>query len=467
MDEPHSGNLFATEPTATSSAMPAAGAPLAERMRPRRLDELVGQRHLLGEGRLLRRLLELGELASLILWGPPGAGKTTIARLLALSSSASFVEISATSSGVRQLREVARNAAELRRASGRRTILFVDEIHRFHKGQQDALLPWVERGELLLIGATTENPSFEVVAPLLSRCRVVRLEPLCKEDLHALLVRTLDTPPPRGLHGPRFRIQEALVEQLATAADGDARAALNSLELASQVALAGAAADLEVVEIEVPAVLEALQRRVLLYGKEERANQVSALQKSVRSSDPDAALYWLARMLEAGEDPKYIARRLIRMASEDVGLADPRALETAIAGLRAVEAIGLPEGALALAEVAIYLAVAPKSDAVYQAYAGALKEIESSGNLPVPLPLRNAVTSLMRAEGYGRGYQHAHDTQEGVVGMQCLPDRLSGHRFYAPTDRGVEARIRERLLELRRLRRKPEGPDHANEQPSE
>lgn len=465
MQDARSGNLFGTVLPVASIEI-SEDAPLAERMRPGCPEELVGQRHLLGEGRLLRRLLDQGELASLILWGPPGAGKTTIARLLARSSSARLIEISATSSGVRQLREAAQTAADLRRASGQRTILFIDEIHRFHKGQQDALLPWVERGQLLLIGATTENPSFEVIAPLLSRCRVVRLEPLGKQDLHQLLVRTLETPPPRGLHGPRFRVQDKLVGQLAAAADGDARTALNSLELASQIALAGADTDVAVVEIEGSAVLEAIQQQVLRYGREERFNQVSALQKSVRSSDPDAALYWLARMLEAGEDPKYVARRLIRMASEDVGLADPRALATAVAGLHAVEAIGLPEGALALAEVAIYLAVAPKSDAVYRAYAGAVREIESSGNLPVPLRLRNAVTSLMREEGYGRGYQHAHDADDAVVGMECLPDALSGHRFYAPTDRGVEARIRERLRELKRLKRKSEFPDPANERPS-
>lgn len=461
---PTSGDLFGGEDAARIRDS-FDGAPLAERMRPLVAEEFVGQRHLLGPGKLLRRLLDRGEPTSLILWGPPGVGKTTLARLFASTSGVRFTELSATSTGVKQLREAASIAEQLCRATGQRTLLFIDEIHRFHKGQQDALLPWVESGAVYLVGATTENPSFEIVAPLLSRCRVVRLESIASEDLCELLRRTLETPPPRGLAAGGLRIASTLLEQIALAADGDARSALNALELAVLIATGNNTPGTEV-EITEDMVREALQRRHLRYDREEHFSQVSALQKSIRNSDPDASLYWLARLLQAGEDPKYVARRLIRVASEDIGLADPRALELAVAGLRAFEVTGLPEGALALAEVTVYLAGAPKSDAVYRAYTAAVAEIESSGNLPVPMQLRNAVTSLMREEGYGEGYQHAHDQPDAVTTMDCMPERLRGRQFYRPTDRGIEARIATRLAEREQLRREGRGAAPATERPS-
>lgn len=437
------GRLFESGPA--PEAGPDPRAPLAERMRPRRLDEVVGQRALVGPGGLLRKIVDSGSPASLLLWGPPGVGKTTLARLLARETGARFEELSATAAGVKEVRAVAGAADRASRELGQRTVLFVDEIHRFHRGQQDALLPWVESGAVALVGATTENPSFQVVAPLLSRCRVVRLEPLSADELVDLLERALETPAPRGLGGT-MAAPRSVLERIAAGADGDARAALNVLELAVNTTPGE--------RLDRQAVDAALQRPLPRYSREEHFDQISALQKSIRNSDPDAALYWLARMIEAGEDPLYLARRLIRTASEDVGLADPRALELAVAARDAVQAIGLPEGALALAQAAIYLAVAPKSNALEAGWSAARDAIREHGALPVPLQLRNAVTGLMKEHGYGSGYRYAHDQPGGVAAMESLPDALVGRRFYRPGGRGIEARIRDRLEEIARLRRK-------------
>ena len=447
MSEP--GSLFEPEDGGVDRPVNES-SPLAERMRPRNLDEVVGQEHLVAPGRLLRTIVDRGELASLILWGPPGVGKTTLARVLADATGARFVELSATASGVRQVREAA-EAAHRMRAAGRRTVLFVDEIHRFNKAQQDTLLPWVESGAVVLIGATTENPSFEVVAPLLSRARVVRLESIEDGQMVSLLKRAISEPAPRGLASRTVRIDDESLARIVAAAEGDARAALNTLELALRL---GRTEPNGAILVEPSTVDEAVQRPMLRHDREEHFNQVSALQKSIRNSDPDAAVYWLARMLEAGEDPVYCARRLIRMASEDIGLADPNALGLTLNALRAVQAIGLPEGALALAEAAIYLAVAPKSDAVHEAWAGVRAAIESTGSLAVPMQLRNASTRLMREQGYGVGYEHAHASEDGVTAMQCLPDELAGQRFYRPTRRGIEERIDDRLSRLEELRRR-------------
>jgi putative ATPase len=453
-----SGRLFESEPVPVST--PSDGlAPLAERMRPSSLDEVVGQAHLVGPGMLLRQFAEHGDITSLILWGPPGVGKTTLARVLAAATDSRFVEISATASGVKQVREEARAASRLRE-TGVRTILFVDEIHRFNKAQQDTLLPWVENGSVVLMGATTENPSFEVVAPLLSRARVVRLEAIDEAAMLGLLSRALTTAAPRGLADLRVRIDDGALERLVAGAEGDARVALNTLELAARLSPASSG---DGIVVDAAAVEQALQRPGLRYDREEHFNQISALQKSVRNSDADAALYWLARMLEAGEDPVYVARRLIRMASEDVGLADPNALGITINALRALQTIGLPEGALALAQATIYLAVSPKSDSVTAAWSAATSEIARSGSLPVPMQLRNATTGLMRSAGYGKGYEHAHATDDGVTGMECLPDALVGRHFYAPTQRGVEDRISARLERLRQLRRRARASEPSAE----
>jgi len=416
-----------------------APRPLAERMRPESIEDYIGQEHILWPGKPLRRQMEIDQISSMILWGPPGVGKTTLARLLAGHSKADFVPFSAVLSGIKEVKEVMASA-ERNRRMGRRTVLFIDEIHRFNKAQQDAFLPYVERGDVILIGATTENPSFEVISALLSRTKVYALRPLTTEETVTLLQRALQS----------LQLEAApdLLEQIAIHANGDARSAYNILELA------GAAADEG--RIGAQAVEDALQRKILLYDKsgEEHFNLISALHKSVRSSDPDAALYWLARMLEAGEDRMYIARRLVRMSIEDIGLADPHALEQAIAAKECVHFLGIPEGDLALAQAAIYLAVAPKSDAAYSALNQVRGLVRESVAEPVPMHLRNAPTRAMKQWGYGSGYQHAHKFEDALTDMECLPPSLAGTRFYHPTGRGVEAKIAERLDQLRRARAK-------------
>jgi putative ATPase len=410
--------------------------PLAERMRPERLEDYVGQQHILGPGKPLRMQIERDELTSLILWGPPGVGKTTLARLVARLTRSEFVPFSAVLAGIKEIKAVMADAERNHRL-GRRTLLFVDEIHRFNKAQQDAFLPYVERGDIVLIGATTENPSFEVISALLSRAKVYMLRPLTPEEIVTLLERGLALV-------ERAAAAEAL-EQIAIHANGDARSAYNILEIAAATAEG---------EITAQAVEDVVGRRMVRYDKagEEHFNLVSALHKSVRSSDPDAALYWLARMLEGGEDRLYIARRLVRMAIEDIGMADPRALEQTIAAQQCVHFLGIPEGDQALAQAALYLAVAPKSDAAYRALKAAQETARATGAEPVPMQLRNAPTRHMKAWGYGEGYQHAHQFADAVNTMHCLPERISGTRFYEPTTRGVEKRIGERLEELRRIR---------------
>jgi putative ATPase len=420
-----------------------ADAPLAERMRPASLDEFVGQSHLLGAGKLLRRAIEQDRLTSLILWGPPGTGKTSLAQLIARQTHAHFVALSAVLAGVKDIRAVIEEARRQRQRYGKRTLLFIDEIHRFNKAQQDALLPHVERGDIVFIGATTENPSFEVIAPLLSRARVFTLHPLAPEDIGTVIDRALGDAV-RGLGHEAVTLLPEARAHLIAIANGDARAALNVLELAyltTEPSPDGRRT------IDLNKVEEAAQRRTLLYDKagEEHYNLISALHKSMRGSDPQAALYWLGRMLEAGEDPLYIARRLIRFASEDVGNADPRALLVAVSAMQAVHFIGMPEGNLALAQAAVYLATAPKSNALYAAYAKVQEDIQRTQALPVPLHLRNAPTPLMQALGYGRGYQYPHDFPERYVADVYLPDNLRDRIYYEPVDDGYERVIRRRL----------------------
>ncbi len=422
--------------------------PLADRMRPQTLDEFVGQEALLGPGKPLRTQIERDDLSSMILWGPPGCGKTTLARIIARITRSDFVPFSAVLSGIKEIKEVMAAAVRSRHA-GRRTILFIDEVHRFNKSQQDAFLPHVEAGNVILIGATTENPSFEVIAPLLSRTKVYRLEPLRPEQLVMLLRRALaDTE--HGLGKEKIGAGEDVIARIAAFANGDARAAYNTLE----AVVRGAAPGTDGSRTVTPELLEhVLQRKVLLYDKagEEHYNLISALHKSVRNSDPDAALYWLVRMLESGEDPLYIARRLVRMASEDIGLADPHALGVSIAAMNAADFVGPPEGNLALAQAAVYLSLAPKSNALYVGYGEVQEDLQRTQAEPVPLHLRNPVTSLMRESGYGAGYQYAHDDADKVTAMPCLPDSLVGHQYYRPTDQGFEQRLRARLEEIRRL----------------
>ena len=418
--------------------------PLAERMRPRSLAEFVGQEHLLGAGRSLRRQIEADQIGSMILWGPPGVGKTSLARVIAGMTRSEFVAFSGVLAGIRDVKRVLAGARRLR-STGTRTIVFVDEIHRFNKAQQDAFLPFVERGDIILIGATTENPSFEVISALLSRAKVYTLEPLTSTQLVALQKAALRDED-RGLAGSRVEVPDALLHRIAVHAGGDARVALLALET-----LATSADGKPVTEALVEDVL---QRKLPRYDKagEEHFNLISALHKSVRSSDPDAALYWLARMLEGGEDRLYIGRRLVRMAAEDVGLADPRAVEMAMAAVEAFRLVGEPEGDLFLAQVAVYLAVTPKSDSVYRALGAARSDVRTGSAPVVPLHLRNAPTMLMRELGYSAGYEHAHASEDAIVGMACLPDGMEGKRYYVPTQRGVEQRIAKRLSALRKAR---------------
>ncbi len=430
---------------------PAAdtSAPLADRMRPQTLDEIVGQEALVGRGRPLREAIERDRLHSIILWGPPGTGKTTLARVIATVTRAHFIAFSAVLSGIKEIRAVMTEAEEARRRMGRRTILFIDEIHRFNKAQQDAFLPRVEAGDIVLIGATTENPSFEVNSALLSRSKVYVLKPLTQEAIASILRRAIEDPD-RGLGGRGLTADDDALAAIAKYANGDARVALNMLEMAAtvRVRLKPDPAT-EGPRIDAALVSELAQNRALLYDKtgEEHYNLISALHKSMRNSDPDAAVYWLARMLEAGEDPLYVARRLVRFASEDIGNADPRALSVAVAAKDAVHFIGMPEGNTALAQAAIYLATAPKSNAVYRAYLDAAEAASREVAEPVPLHLRNAPTRLMKELDYGQGYRYAHDETEGVADMECLPPAHRGRQFYSPTDRGYEHQIRERLKE--------------------
>jgi putative ATPase len=443
-----SGLLF--PPPEKAPEAPRAHAPLADRVRPRTLDEILGQDDVLGQGKPLRRAIESDYVRSLILWGPPGSGKTTLAQVIRRTTRAHFESMSAVLTGVKELREVLKDAEARRKREARRTIVFIDEIHRYNKAQQDALLSHVESGDVVLIGATTENPSFEVNAALLSRCRVVVLKPLDEPQLAEVMRRAL-ADAERGLASLGPEVTDEAVAFLARASDGDARTALNVLEMAVTTTESGEDGRRRV---DLQAMQQAFARKALLYDRagEEHFNLISALHKSIRNSDADAGLYWLARMLEAGEDPLYVARRLVRFASEDVGLADPQALVQAMAAQQAVHFIGMPEGALALAQLVTYLAAAPKSNALYVAYGEAAADALNTRAEPVPLWIRNAPTPLMKDLGYGKGYAYAHDEEEGVAGMDCLPANLEGRRYYRPTARGDEGGTGARLEEARAIR---------------
>ena len=417
--------------------------PLAAKMRPQTFAEFVGQEHLVADGRVLRKCIEADQLPSMVFWGPPGSGKTTLAHIIANVTRAQFSPLSAVSAGVADLRRVIGEAKKRLKSSGQRTILFVDEIHRFNKAQQDAVLPFVENGTVTFIGATTENPSFEVIAPLLSRCRVFRLNPLSDSEVRLIVERVIKDVE-RGLGKFQVTISEEALRHLVTMSSGDARVALNALEMAASATSPDASG---LRSINLSAIEEALQHRALLYDKsgDQHYDLISALHKSLRGSDPNAALYWLGRMLEAGEDPLYIARRLVRFASEDVGVADPQALVIAVAAQQAVHFVGLPEGNLALAEAVVYLAAAPKSNSLYQAYSRVQEDIQQGRNEPVPLHLRNPVTDLMRRMGQGQGYKYAHDYPDHFVKQQNLPSSLQEKRYYVPTEQGYEKEIADRL----------------------
>ena len=428
-----------------------AAQPLPSRLRPQSIDEIVGQRHLLGEGKVLRRLIEQDMIASMIFWGPPGVGKTTLANVIARQTKANFINFSAVTSGIKEIRAVMQQAEDNRRF-GEQTIVFVDEIHRFNKAQQDAFLPFVEKGSIILIGATTENPSFEVNGALLSRCKVFVLKALTEDEVLSLLRRALESP--KGFGRQRVRIEEDVLRLIALFANGDARAALSTLEMA----VLNGDLDGDVTTVTRETVEQCTARKSLLYDKdgEEHYNLISALHKSMRNSDPDAAVYWLARMLEAGEDPLYVARRVTRFASEDVGLADPRALEIAVAAYQACHYIGMPECSVHLTQAVVYLSLAPKSNALYTAYESAKKDAMAQLSEPVPLHIRNGVTGLMRDIGYGKGYQYAHDAEDKLTDMRCLPDSLLGREYYRPTAQGVEGRFGERLAQIKAWKKERE-----------
>jgi putative ATPase len=444
-------SLFSKLPQPVEPDVPLAHQPLAERMRPRTLDEFIGQEKLLGPGKPLRVQIENDDLGSMLFWGPPGCGKTTLARLIARLTSSEFVSFSAVLTGIKEIKDVMAGA-ERKARSGPRTIVFVDEVHRFNKAQQDAFLPYVEAGHITFIGATTENPSFEVISPLLSRTKVYILDPLPTPLIAELLRRAL-ADKERGLGNENAEASEEVLFRIASYANGDARSAYNTLELAVR----GAKPDSAGMRHVTPELLEdVLQRKLLRYDKagEEHFNLISALHKSVRNSDPDAALYWLARMLESGEDPLYLARRMVRMASEDIGMAEPGALAVALAAKEAFEFIGSPEGNLALAQAAVYLSLAPKSNALETAYGEVMEDVHKTEADPVPLHLRNAVTGLMKNVGYGQGYKYAHNFDDKVTDMQCLPDNLAGRTYYQPTDQGFEQRLRQRLEDIRKIKSK-------------
>ena len=428
--------------------------PLPARVRPRTLDEVVGQEHLVGEGKLLRRMIEADRVSSMIFWGPPGVGKTTLARVIAHQTSSAFIDFSAVTSGIKEIRKVMEEAESYRQL-GRRTILFVDEIHRFNKAQQDAFLPYVERGSIVLIGATTENPSFEVNGALLSRCRVFVLHELGEDDLVRLMRNALADP--RGFGDEDVRVSDEQLSAIARFSNGDARGALSTLEM---VVINSPSADDGSVTVDQATLEQCISRKALLYDKrgEEHYNIISALHKSMRNSDPDAAVYWLARMLEGGEDPLYVARRVTRFAAEDIGLADPHALELCVAAFQACHMIGMPECTVHLAEAVVYCAMAPKSNAIYVAYESAKRDAQERMAEPVPLQIRNATTDLMGNLGYGRDYRYAHDAAEKLTPMPCLPDSLIGTEYYIPTDSGLEARYGEKLAQVKAWKR-----EHADE----